>query len=800
MKKLFLFFLFLFCSTVGATVFTDLKFGSSQIADSQWNVSACTQTASCQIYSTSPGTMYKIPWTSGQWSWSSGQYVQFSETGNATNPYEGKVYNSNGSLAGTIGTGHIVNMGTDSNGKSLFFFVGNDNDTGQLFSTNYGLTGTGGYSWTGTLNPTTTQVNSFASTGSTSPLSAGQTAAPTVTGTSVTYSTRNSVSGNTTQVYRTPTTTTTYSNGTTTTSTGSESLYQTRVNSTIVTNKIVNGVLTTISTPITKVTAAATGATTVEANGSATSTTQSVNQGLNAEVFRYDPKNYNCVFGICAWNFTYHTPSTSRNSYGNPVNTYRTTNGMFFATNSNLPNNDNSLFGRNEGTVIRFTGTITAPSSQSHPDGSVYRLYFYNNTDDGFKMNINGGTIINQNSTITYQTLFSYTSSGYIDVVAGQTYNIEAWYWNTTGGLGHTLYWDYGDGMRTIPNAAFTDGTIGNIDIDLTGVSYSDGNIVDITGSSIAPTVVSTSIDNVESSSSSSTNTDSVSVTRSTSTGNYTDTYVGTTTVTTTTTTPVTTTTYSDGSTTTSNGTSSSTTDTTYTITTTLGVAPIYSRSAPNTGGNSVYVKQASAWSNTQVSITQDGNNNAVTGIDNGWAKVDGNNSVITTKQYGTGNILGIDMNAWGNNITINQGNTTTDVSNNILMFDSHGNGNNVSLNQLSNTNTASVKLTYDINTVNLTQQTGTLNKSYVTIIGNYNTVNNTQTGGSNLAIVNISGDNNTATINQTGNSHSALLNLINAGGANTVSVTQTGNGDTYSLQQTCTNPAGCSVSVVRNK
>ena len=473
---------------------------------------------------------------------------------------------------------------------------------------------------------------------------------------------------------------------------------------------------------------------------------------------------------------------------------------MFFATNSNLPNNDNSLFGRNEGTVIRFTGTITAPSSQGHPDGSVYRLYFYNNTDDGFKMNINGGTIINQNSTITYQTLFSYTSSGYIDVVAGQTYNIEAWYWNTTGGLGHTLYWDYGDGMRTIPNSAFTDGTIGNIDIDLTGVSYSDGNIVDITGSSIAPTVVSTSIDNVESSSASSTNTDSVSVTRSTSTGNYTDTYVGTTTVTTTTTTPVTTTTYSDGSTTTSNGTSSSTTDTTYTITTTLGVAPIYSRSAPNTGGNSVYVKQASAWSNTQVSITQDGNNNAVTGIDNGWAKVDGNNSVITTKQYGTGNILGIDMNAWGNNITINQGNTTTDVSNNILMFDSHGNGNTVSLNQLSNTNTASVKLTYDINTVNLTQQTGTLNKSYVTIIGNYNTVNNTQTGGSNLAIVNISGDNNTATINQTGNSHSALLNLINAGGANTVSVTQTGNGDTYSLQQTCTNPAGCSVSVVRNK
>jgi len=154
---------------------TDIKFGQSQIADSQWNVNACLNTTTCQIYSKNPGTMYKIPWTTGQWSWQTGQYVQFSLTGNASFPYEGKVYNSNGTLAGTIGTGKIVNMG-----PNYFFFVGSDNNTGQLFSGSSGMSGSSGVSWTGTLNPTIAQANTYAdATYSTVPLSAGQTATVT---------------------------------------------------------------------------------------------------------------------------------------------------------------------------------------------------------------------------------------------------------------------------------------------------------------------------------------------------------------------------------------------------------------------------------------------------------------------------------------------------------------------------------------------------------------------------------------------------------------------------------------------
>ena len=176
MKQVFL-ILLLFCSNAFAA-FTDIKFGRYQIADSQWNVNACLNTTTCQIYSKTPGTMYKIPWFNGQWAWQAGQYVQFSLTGNASYPYEGKVYNSNGTLAGTIGIGKIVNMGPD-----YFFFVGNDNNTGQLFSGSSGMSNTNGVSWTGTLNPTTAQADTYANANySVDPLSPGQTASNTPSG------------------------------------------------------------------------------------------------------------------------------------------------------------------------------------------------------------------------------------------------------------------------------------------------------------------------------------------------------------------------------------------------------------------------------------------------------------------------------------------------------------------------------------------------------------------------------------------------------------------------------------------
>jgi hypothetical protein len=472
MKKLLLSLLLLSSNTFAAI--TDGKFGINQIFDVQywWNGNTLNASSFIAPYNKNFQTVTV----------SAGQYFQFFPS--TTNPgkYGLKLMNSNDTQHSIVHDhGDITALG---NGAIFYIgsgFFGNVITTSQGY--NYGASA----QFTNMDTSVTASDLSSYTFASSTPLSAGQTAAPaapvvTVTGTSTSYTTRNVVSGNTTTIYRTLVTTTNYSDGTSTNANGTEALYQTRVSTAVVTNKIVNGVLTTYSTPVVKVTTVGGGAATLESNGLQSATTQTVNQGLRADVFRYDPKNYNCFLGICAWDFTYHTPSTNSNNYGNPVNSYRTTNGMFFSTNSNLPNNDNSLLGRNDGTVIRFKGTITAPTTASKPAGTVYRLYFYNNSDDGFKMTVNGGTVINQNETVRLQSLFGTTSSGYMDVVAGQTYNLEAWYWNTYGGLGHTLYWDFGDGMRSIPNSAFTDGTIGNIDIDLTGFNYSNPAVVPVEG------------------------------------------------------------------------------------------------------------------------------------------------------------------------------------------------------------------------------------------------------------------------------------------------------------------------------
>jgi len=158
-----------------ATGLADLKFGRYKIADSQWNVNACMNTTTCQIYSKNPGTAYKIPWWSGQIQWATGDYIAFVNNANkdASNPWLAVQYGNNGVAKTNMGTGHIINMGTD-----FFFFVGNDNDTGQLFSMTQGFANTAGVTWTGTLNPTAAQVDAYATNGSTTPLAAGQTATP----------------------------------------------------------------------------------------------------------------------------------------------------------------------------------------------------------------------------------------------------------------------------------------------------------------------------------------------------------------------------------------------------------------------------------------------------------------------------------------------------------------------------------------------------------------------------------------------------------------------------------------------
>ena len=90
MRKLIILFMLFYATIANATGFSDLKFGAAQFSDTQWNVSACLYTSTCQIYSLSGiGTSYN---TGSPYHLSTGQYIQFSSSGNSAYPWEMKVY------------------------------------------------------------------------------------------------------------------------------------------------------------------------------------------------------------------------------------------------------------------------------------------------------------------------------------------------------------------------------------------------------------------------------------------------------------------------------------------------------------------------------------------------------------------------------------------------------------------------------------------------------------------------------------------------------------------------------------
>jgi hypothetical protein len=706
--------LLLMTGKVYAAALTDVKFGRYQIADSQWNVNACLNTTTCQIYSKNPGTAYKIPWTSGQVQWAAGDYVKFDLSGNGSFPYTAKQYTSAGVLKSTLGNGKIVNMGPD-----YFFFVGSDNDTGQLFSGSSGMANTSSVTWTGTRNPTIAQADNYANaTYSTEPLAAGQTAAPvvTVTGTAVTYTTRNVVSGNTTTVYRTPVTTTTYSDGTSTSTNGTEALYQTRVASTVVTNKVVGTTLTTYTTPINKVTTG--GVTTIESNGAVVTTTQTVQQGLTYQVWRYDYRNYSCtIFGCIAIPFSYRTPSTNINDYGNTVRNGVTSGGMYLQTNARLPNGDGGLFTYNDGTVIRYTGTITAPITTARPAGTVYRLYFYNQTDDGFVLRINGGTIINNSQTDQWQAIGgNYNSNGWMDVVAGQSYNLEAWYWNVLGGVGHRFFWDYGDGIKMVPNSAFTTGVISAATIDTTGSVYSNSSVVDISGTTVlfGPTIEGGTIDL-------------------------------------------------------QNGT---------------GTETITSGGSSSAGPTTEQQTRYNTWNNGTQSV-----NNYLY-----IEQVGGDYNTVNITQSGTKNTMDIGIN--GSSNTINATQTGINYLNTLVQ----GSANSVTSLQTNTSGTHYQEtkiMSGNNNTINAIQKDNGNSLMFNTITGSNNSISAVQEGAGNHYLENkLTGNGNSVLANQSGSTaNKANIDLTNAGGPANVDLQQSG-GKSFTIIQSCTNPAGCSTVI----
>lgn len=103
-----------------------------------------------------------------------GRYISFLANADPDDPWTMNLYEADGAFVETLGTGHTLTAGTDSLGDSYFFFVGNDGNTGQLFSGSLGMNSTAGMTFTGTLNPTLVQLDTFSIGLSTNPLAAGE--------------------------------------------------------------------------------------------------------------------------------------------------------------------------------------------------------------------------------------------------------------------------------------------------------------------------------------------------------------------------------------------------------------------------------------------------------------------------------------------------------------------------------------------------------------------------------------------------------------------------------------------------
>jgi len=211
-------------------------------------------------------------------------------------------------------------------------------------------------------------------------------------------------------------------------------------------------------------------------------------------------------------------------------------------------------------------------------------------------------------------------------------------------------------------------------------------------------------------------------------------------------------------------------------------------------------------------------------------------NSETTQRTSQSGNGIYIEQVGDNNNITIRQGVTITG-KNRIELY-ANGNNNTLNLNQGYNVDGSIPNSEYNnhyqylnlsgaSNNITTKQINGSSTVGHfmeTTISGNTNTLNSTQQGvGSKTLFLNVNGGSNSVTTNQkdsgqhyldlslTGNghtvnaiqegtgNHAATVNFTNAGGASTLNLNQSGStNQTYSINQSCANAAGCATTITQ--
>lgn len=223
--------------------------------------------------------------------------------------------------------------------------------------------------------------------------------------------------------------------------------------------------------------------------------------------------------------------------------------------------------------------------------------------------------------------------------------------------------------------------------------------------------------------------------------------------------------------------------------------APQYSSSITNaqqTRKNSETTQRTSQ-SGNEIQVEQIGDNNTIN-IRQG-VTISGKNRI---ELYSSGNYNSLNLNqGYNTNGTV----SANDANNHYQYLYLTGNNNSVTTKQTGNGQFMENTISGNNNTLNYTQTDSGSKTLFSNVNGNSNTINATQSGtGNHYLDIDLLGNGHSVTTNQSGTgNHAATINLTNSGGAASVNLTQSGStNQVYSIQQSCTNPAGCSTTIVQ--
>jgi hypothetical protein len=104
--------------------------------------------------------------------------------------------------------------------------------------------------------------------------------------------------------------------------------------------------------------------------------------------------------------------------------------------------------GRNERVIVHFYGYITIPDTGSQD------IQFYLYADDGVYMKIDNTVVINDWNEQGPGT-WNYISTDQT-LTGGQTYYIDAWWYENGGGAAFKLYWDQSGSVALVPSSAYS--------------------------------------------------------------------------------------------------------------------------------------------------------------------------------------------------------------------------------------------------------------------------------------------------------------------------------------------------------